>query len=75
MGYLAMQNAPASPHRSSPRGGAVATSEIPDNSRVRDKAMIDQYKRNSPIAAKELCWEAESLNFVFALTALVDAKA
>jgi len=36
---------------------------------------IDQYKRNSLVAAKELCWEAESLNFVSALTALVVAKA
>lgn len=39
------------------------------------RAKIDQYKRNSLVAAKELCWEAESLNFVSALTALVGAKA
>jgi glycogen(starch) synthase len=36
---------------------------------------IDQYKRNALVAAKELCWEAESVNFVSALTALVVAKA
>jgi glycosyltransferase involved in cell wall biosynthesis len=36
---------------------------------------IDQYKRNSLVAAKELCWETESLNFVSALTALAGAKA
>jgi hypothetical protein len=36
---------------------------------------IDQYKRNSLVAAKELCWETESLNFVSALTALAGTKA
>jgi glycosyltransferase involved in cell wall biosynthesis len=36
---------------------------------------IDRYKRNSLLAAKELCWEAESLNLVSALRMLVAAKA
>lgn len=35
---------------------------------------IDQYKRRSLVAAKELCWEAESQNFISALRALVDVK-
>jgi glycosyltransferase involved in cell wall biosynthesis len=36
---------------------------------------IDCFKKNSLIAARELCWEAESNNFVSALTALVKTKA
>ena len=44
---------------------------INDLSRER----IDRFKKNSLIAAKELCWEAESKNFVSALTALVNTRA
>jgi hypothetical protein len=36
---------------------------------------IDQFKKNSLRAAKELCWEAESTNLISALTALVNTKA
>ena len=36
---------------------------------------IDCFKKNSLIAARELCWETESNNFVSALTALVKTKA
>ena len=33
---------------------------------------IDQYKRNSLIAARELCWERESAKLVTALNSLVE---
>ncbi|MCC8952069.1 hypothetical protein H8B02_00965 [Bradyrhizobium sp. Pear77] len=39
------------------------------NQLTRDR--IDRYKRNALVAARELCWEQESINFVTALNALV----
>lgn len=36
---------------------------------------IDRFKRNSLVAAKDLCWEAEGRTLVSALTALANAKA
>ncbi|MHC2252465.1 glycosyltransferase involved in cell wall biosynthesis [Bradyrhizobium embrapense] len=39
------------------------------NQLSRDR--IDRYKQNSLVAARELCWERESINFVAALNALV----
>jgi glycosyltransferase involved in cell wall biosynthesis len=43
------------------------------NAMSREK--IDRFKKNSLVAAKELCWEAESKNFVSALTQLTNARA
>jgi hypothetical protein len=59
--------------------GATFAKVTPDhiakaiNALSREK--IDQFKKNSLIAAKELCWEVESKSLVSALSALVKTGA
>ena len=49
----------------------IASRPIADVINQLSRDRIDQYKRNSLVAARELCWEHESIKFVSALKALV----
>ncbi len=49
----------------------ISSESIADAVNQLSRDRIDQYKRNSLVAARELCWEQESVKLISALNALV----
>ena len=62
-----------SEHKTGSTFAEVASEPIATAINELSREQIDRYKRNSLIAARELCWERESAKLVAALTSLVEA--